>query len=165
MNLPNESLLTTAVNQPMERVPVPMSSSLLVDAVRDLEPRTNLAAARHHIHNLMATFAHCLVARDLPTMSQLLGLCRITHHPPTGGTNPVDPEHPGRLFDWCNGSALVTTSDLSVWYEDKDVAYRCIYQIWQPGEIAPLIAMGTFLGRLESGPQVWRWAEHHIHEH
>lgn len=160
-----ESLLTTPGSRSKERVPLALPSSLLVEAARDMEPRTNLTAARHYIQNLMAAFANFVTTRDVPAMSRLLGLCRVTHHPLKGGANLLNTRLPGGLLSWCNGSAMLTTTDLSVWNEDRDVVYHCTYQIWQPGKIAPLTAMGTFAGRLESGPQAWRWLEHHIHEH
>ncbi|MBO1267302.1 hypothetical protein [Arthrobacter cavernae] len=58
-------------------------------------------------------------------------------------------------------SALLTTSSLSVGFSGHSVQYAGTYQLWNRNAGSARPSHGAFHGRLEAGPQVWRWVEHH----
>lgn len=58
---------------------------------------------------------------------------------------------------------ILTTSNLSLTYNAADIEYAGTYQCWAPGRSPRCVGLGTFRGRLVTGPQVWKWSEHVVH--
>lgn len=145
-------------------IPSELSDRIYSAARQDLEFRSSLVVARHHLENLLAAFSHAVVTRDEDSLTTILRTTQVSvgavkHASETlGARNVIDWFAPG------NRNVLLTTHGLSVQFSGNSVLYTAAYQTWETSTDAnssPVCtSIGSLHGCLQPGPQVWRWTEH-----
>ncbi|MGX9899611.1 hypothetical protein ACW0JT_06350 [Arthrobacter sp. SA17] len=131
---------------------------------QDLEFKSSLAVARHHIENLLAAFSHAAATRDEDSLAMIIRSTRISIERADQASTELDVS---RVINWLapwNRNVLLTTTGLSVHFYGSSVRYSAIYQIWEveteTNSSPACTSMGTLHGCLATGPQVWTWTDH-----
>lgn len=137
-----------------------LGADILAAARADMEFRTNLTAARHHLANLLNAFSDAVCRMDAEALDELMRtVCVILDGHP-------ESEEPAstRIIDWFGHprGTVQTVSNLSIRFSDGTVLYSATYQDWDAKGEPRCTDIGRYAGRLKAGPQVWRWEEHRI---
>lgn len=144
-------------------VPVSLGDHIFAAARADMEFQNTLAALRHYLENLLAAFSYAVCSRDTGRLGQLIKGVSISLH----GCPECHPGSPGpeQIISWFGHTAPImrqTITNISVQYGQDSVLYSAVYQDWEAGPSPRCTALGTFQGKLTTGHQVWRWAEHTV---
>lgn len=129
----------------------------------DMEYRTALPAARHYIENLLAAFSHAVCTRDTGHLGELTKGTSISLEGPRASVS--DPNDPKQIMAWFGSASSVTTqliSNMSIQRVEDSVVYIAHFQEWETEPHLTCTAVGTYHGRLQAGPQVWRWTDHGV---
>lgn len=85
-------LCKTALDTPTE-----VSERLHLAAQQDLEFKSSLAVARHHIENLLAAFSHAVATRDEDSLAMITHTTRISVQRTNQASKGLDVR---RIIDW-----------------------------------------------------------------
>ena len=142
-------------------LPETYTNLVLPAAIQDMEFRSSLPAARHYVENLLAAFSAAVGTTDTAKLIQLLqGVdIRVDGRELQPGQGP---EQVVSQFSPEGHPSLIVTNNLSVRHADGGLMYTCTYQAWS-ADTPVSFTTGTLQGRLNTGPQVWKWASHDIH--
>jgi hypothetical protein len=145
-------------------IPTELSDRIYSAARQDLEFKSRLTVARHHIENLLPAFSHAVATRDEDSRARIIRTTRISveeaKHASEGlcALNVID-----WLAPWSR-NVLLTANGLSVQFSGRSVLYAAAYQTWEistEANSSPVCtSIGSLHGCLKPGPQVWRWTEH-----
>lgn len=145
-------------------IPIELSDRIYSAARQDLEFKSSLAVARHHIENLLAAFSHAVATRDEDSLATIIRTTRISVEEAELASEVLGARC---VIDWLapwSRNVLLTTNGLSVQFSGRSVLYAATYQTWEISTEAnswpECASIGTLQGCLESGPQVWTWTEH-----
>lgn len=145
-------------------IPTELSDRIYSAARQDLEFKSSLAVARHHIENLLAAFSHAVATRDEDSLTTIIRATRISVEEAEYASEGLGARS---VIDWLapwSRNVLLTTNGLSVQFSGHSVLYAAAYQTWEisteTNSSPACTSIGTLHGWLESGPQVWRWTEH-----
>lgn len=135
-------------------------TGILTAAQQDMEFHSRLAAARHHLENLLAGLSATIAAADPDKLAALLRGARLIAEEHDGSRCLMSPDEAIRRLAPDGRHVILTTSNLSLMYSGPDVEYTGSYQRWTTETGPDCARLGTFGGRLITGPQVWKWSEH-----
>lgn len=144
-----------------DETPSFLAEHIFAAARAELEFRTNLTAARHHIENLLTAFSHAVCSRDAHALGELTGGVAVS----LDGHIPCGKSKPAKIIDWFAHTDPATTQtipNISLRFGESVALYSATYQDWETGPTPRCTAIGRFHGRLKAGPQVWRWEEHGV---
>lgn len=135
-------------------------TALLAGANQEMVFQSNLPVARHYVENLLAAFFDSLSRRDRAGLNTVLQGGRTLAEDVDGELYLLTPEETIDRLVQDNISTFITTSNLSLRHDGPTVQYTGTYQCWKTEPAPECLNLGTFHGRLITGPQVWRWSEH-----
>lgn len=135
-------------------------AGILAAAQQDMNFHPRLAAARHHLENLLAGLSATVAAADPERLAALLRGARLVAEEHDGGRRIMSPDEVLTRLAPGGRQVLLTTSNISLVYNGPDIEYAGTYQRWTTEAGPAWVGVGTFRGRLVAGPQVWRWSEH-----
>lgn len=144
-----------------DEMPFSLAEHVYAAARADMEFRTSLTAARHHIENLLNGFSHAVCSRDANTLEEMTRNLTVSlnDHIPGGRSKAA------KIIDWFAHTDPATTqtiTNVSLRFHENKVLYSATYQDWNTEFLPKCTAIGRFTGRLKAGPQVWRWEEHGV---
>ncbi|WP_367765685.1 hypothetical protein [Arthrobacter sp. HS15c] len=135
-------------------------TALLAGAHQEMVFHSSLPVARHYVENLLAAFFGSLSRRDRAGLIAALQGARTLAEDFDGELFLLTPEETIDRFVQDSITIFITTSNLSLRHDGPAIRYTGTYQCWKTEPAPRCLNLGTFHGRLITGPQVWRWSEH-----
>lgn len=135
-----------------DETPSVLAGHIYTAAGAEIEFRTHLTAARHHIENLLSAFTHAFCSRDADALGELTGHVTVSlnAHVPSGESKPA------KIIDWfahADHAITQTITNISLPSGASAVLYSATYQNWDTRRAPRCTSMGTFTGPLNTGPQ------------
>lgn len=141
----------------MSELPLPVAG---LAANQEMVFSSRLPEARHYIENLLAALCHWVAEENSRELDRLMKGVRLTGRSASGDGVQIPPAELCQAMSLGHRGLLLTTSNLQVHFDNGSVIYSCVVQLWDEPAGTSCVSRGTFRGRLEAGPQVWRWVDH-----
>ncbi|MBT2565242.1 hypothetical protein J7I84_01810 [Arthrobacter sp. ISL-85] len=61
-----------------------------------------------------------------------------------------------------NGTYVQTVSNINVSIHGNSALYTAIYQNWNVARNPICTSLGLYTGKIDAGPQTWRWTDHRV---